>query len=365
MDFKQKINLSELTTFRLGGSADFYCVAQSVADLKAGVEFARQKKMATLILAGGSNLLVSDTGFRGLVIKIDLKGIEFLRDDEEGAEIKVAAGEIWDDVVSLAILKDLWGIENLSNIPGKTGAIPIQNVGAYGQEASLVVKSVEALNLEELEVQILANADCGFEYRQSNFNTIWQDKFAILSVTFRLSRKPNPNLSYIDVKKYFTAAQKTNPTLTEIRQAIIDIRRQKFPDLSQFGCVGSFFKNLILTPQQYLELEKKIRQNFPPAMAARLDEIKHKFPQVKGIKIPSAFLIDNCGLKGKSVGGAKLWENQPLVIVNTGKATTADVAELFKQVRQEVFAKTGMTLMNEPEFVGFTQEERNNYFKLV
>ena len=359
MEIKSNFNLAELTTFHIGGLADFYCVAQNPEDLKVAAEFAQNKNLPILILAGGSNMLVADSGFRGLVINIDIKGIEV-----NSSEFKVGSGEIWDEVVALAVLKDLWGIENLSNIPGKTGAIPIQNVGAYGQDASQVIKCVEVYDLENGERVVLQNEDCGFGYRQSNFNTIWKNKFVILNVTFRLSSTPNPKLGYLDVKNYFSALNNVNPTLTEIRQAIIAIRAKKFPDISQLGCAGSCFKNLILTPEEYLNLEQMVSKNFPSEAVEKLGELKRKFSEEKRIKIPAAFLIDICGLKGKTVGQAKLWENQPLVIVNIGGAKASDVAQLFKVVRQEVFLKTGQKLQSEPEWIGFTQKELDNYYQL-
>ncbi len=364
MDIKENFNLAQLTTFRLGGPAKFYCVAQNLDELREAIGFAEKKNLAMFILGGGSNLVVSDSGFAGLVIKIEFRGIEILNDNEQGADFKVGAGEVWDDVVALGVLKDLWGIENLSGIPGQTGAIPIQNVGAYGQEASQTVQNVEVLDLQELETKNLSLADCGFDYRRSNFNTIWKNRFVVLNVTFRLSRAAKPNLKYIDVKNYFAALANPNPGLSEIRQAIIAIRSKKFPDLTEFGCAGSCFKNLILTPEEYLRLEQNVAKNFALEVKNRLIELKHRFAEEGRIKIPAAFLIDSLGLKNRAVGGAKLWENQALVIVNTGQARASDVAELFRQVRQEVYSKTGMQLQSEPEWVGFNQEELDKYFKL-
>ncbi|OGE87727.1 MAG: UDP-N-acetylenolpyruvoylglucosamine reductase [Candidatus Doudnabacteria bacterium RIFCSPLOWO2_02_FULL_49_13] len=364
MEIKEKFNLDQVTTFRIGGPADFYCVVQTLEELKEALKFARGKDLAVFILAGGSNLLFADAGFRGMVINIAIKGIEILHDDDNRVEIRVGSGEVWDDIAALCALKELWGIENLSGIPGRSGAIPIQNVGAYGQEASRVVSSVEVLDLEELEIQIFNNDQCGFEYRQSNFNTIWKNKYAILSVTFTLARQPKPNLSYIDLSNYFAGANNPSPGLPEIRQAVIAIRSKKFPDLNEFGCAGSCFKNLILTPQNYLRLEQTLGRNFSPEIVSRLQELKLRFAEEKRIKIPAAFLVDICGLKGQSIGAARLWKNQALVIVNTGSAKARDVAGLFKLVRQEVFAKTGMRLVSEPEWVGFSEQELAKYFEI-
>jgi UDP-N-acetylmuramate dehydrogenase len=348
LNIQEQYSLSNLTTFRIGGAADYFVSVSSLEELKEALKYAEEKSLPILIMGSGSNMLVSDAGFRGVVIDVNIKGVEFT-ENEQTVEVKAQAGEIWDEVVALAVFRELWGIENLSNIPGKVGGFPVQNVGAYGQEAALVIKSVEVYDLADSEVKTFSNEDCGFEYRQSNFNTIWKNKFVILSVTMALSKQPKPNLSYVDLQKYFQ--NNSNPSLAEIRQAIIEIRKNKFPDLSELGCAGSFFKNLILTPGQYLELKETITKNFSPEVVARLEEIKYRFVQIKSIKIPAAFLIDICGLKGQQLGGAKLWEKQPLVIVNTGTATATDVLGLYERVCKTVFEKTGMSLDHEPEFI--------------
>lgn len=363
MNIQENFPLASLTTFKIGGAARYYAKVTTQEELVAALSLAEEKDLPVLVLGSGSNILVSDKGFDGLVIETALRGVEVSQTDTS-AEIKAAAGEPWDEVVALASLNDFWGIENLSGIPGTMGGFPVQNVGAYGQEASQTIKEVEAWDIQEKKVVKFTNEQCGFEYRHSNFNSEWRGKFVILSVTLTLSRTPKPNLSYRDVEKYFTEKNITTPSITEIRTAVIEIRKGKFPDLLEFGCAGSFFKNFILTPQQYLDLEAKLSKEFPPEVAERLREIKERFNQIKSIKIPAAFLIDICGLKGKSVGGAKLWEKQPLVIVNTGKATAHDVASLFQQVQKEVEQKTGLKLMPEPEFIGFTDSEITHYLNL-
>lgn len=362
MDIKQDYPLANLTTFHIGGPAKFYAKASSLDELRAVLQLAKDKNLAILILSSGSNMLVSDQGVDGLVIEVDFRGINIVADETDSVELKVGSGEIWDDVVAWAVNHNFWGMENLSLIPGKTGAVPVQNVGAYGQEASRVVSQVEALKLDTGELKVFHNDECNFGYRQSNFNTVWKNQFVILSVNFKLSKHPNPNLSYVDVKNYF--ANQSDPPLAQIRQAIISIRQNKFPDLSQMGCAGSFFKNLVLNEDQYQVLEQNVRNNFSNEIVEKLREIKNKFLPDKGIKIPTAFLIDICGLKGTAFGGAKLWEKQALVIVNTGTAKASDVLGLFRLVRQTVFQKTGMEIVNEPELVGFTEAELTDFFNL-
>ncbi len=362
MEFQKDYPLSNFTSFHVGGLADYFCVVSSLDHLRQALSFAATKHQAVLMLGGGSNVLVADAGFRGVAIAADFKGIEVLRDTADEIEIRVGTGEIWDEVVLWAVEKNFWGLENLSAIPGKTGAIPIGNVGAYGAEASFVVTNVEAWELSSRTIKNFSNQEIGFAYRQSNFNTIWKNQYVILSVTFKLQKNPKPNLSYVDVQKYFE--NQPEPSIREIRRAIIEIRSQKFPEIAITGNAGSFFKNFLLSRAEVNNLDNQIARNFPAASQQRYAEIKRKFPVAGAMKIPAAFIIDICGLKGRQVGGAQLWEKQPLVIVNTGVARASDIAVLFRLVRQEVQAKTGLVLLNEPEFVGFTNAELEHYFQL-
>ncbi len=351
MDFQTNYPLSELTTFRIGGPASFYAHVANLNELKEALDFAQQKNLSVLVLGGGSNVLISDQGFVGLVIQINFKGIEKVSEDKDSVMLKVAAGEIWDDVVAFAEKNNFWGIENLSHVPGKTGAVPVQNVGCYGQEASDVVEKIEVLGLNSQKVKEFTKTELDFNYRTSKLNQEWKNKYVILSVYFRLSKIPSPNLTYVDLKKYFAGRDKAMVSLNEIRTALKQIRANKFPDLTQMGTVGSFFKNFILTEEQYNTLVYCTKQNFGQEGVDRLIQVVNKFPQKNGIKVPTAFLLDICGLKGKAVGEAKLWEKQPVVIVNTGNAKAADVLELFKQVQAEILAKTGMRVTAEPEFI--------------
>lgn len=350
MKILQNYPLSSLTTFKIGGPADYFAAVSTVEQLREALDFARGKKLPVLVVGASSNLLVSDQGFRGMVIQINIKGRQIL-EEENFAEFKAGAGEVWDDIVSVCVEKQFWGIENLSAIPGFVGGVPIQNVGAYGQEAADTIKSVEIFDLRTFEIKNIGNQECGFGYRQSNFNTIWKDKYAVLSVTFRLSKTEKPVLTYGDVARYFENSP--NPSLADIRRAIIEIRKNKFPDLSNFGCAGSFFKNKHLNKEEFQSVAGKIENNFGKESLQKLEEIKKRFSEKHSVKIPVAFLIDLCGLKGAIAGGAKLWEKQSLVIVNTGSAKAEDVIELFNLIKQTVLEKTGVELVNEPELVGF------------
>jgi UDP-N-acetylmuramate dehydrogenase len=303
------------------------------------------------VLGGGSNLLISDDGFDGLVLKVENKGIEILSQDESSVTLKVASGEVWDEFVKFVVKNNWWGVENLSHIPGSTGAIAVQNVGAYGQEAKNVIDSVVVFNRETHEIQSLKSADCGFAYRSSIFNTSQKGKYIIFNIVFKLSKIPQPILSYRDLQIKFEGQ---NPSLDEIRNAVIVIRDKKFPfpTGAKKGNAGSFFKNPLLDDSKYSDLVATILKTFGNEKAEELG--KKKFEDQDQIKVPAAFLIELCGLKDLENGGAAINQNQPLVIINkSGTATAAEVLALANRVRSEVLAKTGIELAFEPELIGF------------
>jgi UDP-N-acetylmuramate dehydrogenase len=316
------------------------------------------------VLGGGSNLLISDAGFNGLVIKVQNKGIEILSQDENQVLLKVASGENWDEVVKFAVTNNWWGIENLSHIPGSTGAIAVQNVGAYGQEAKNVIDSVVVFNKETHEIQSLKAEDCGFGYRSSIFNTAQKGKYIIFCISFKLSKIPAPILSYRDLQNKFSDHK---PSLQEIRDSVIEIRDKKFPFPTEAkkGNAGSFFKNPVLSERDYNELKELVRDNFGTEKAQELDAKKFNesidtdnsrivLSRDIKIKVPAAFLIDLCGLKDLTSGGAGINANQPLVIINqNGQAAAQDVLSLANKVKAAVLAKTGIELKFEPELIGF------------
>lgn len=358
MKIKEKQNLAKYTTFNIGGDADYFCAALTLDDVKEAVAFAKAKKLPTLVLGGGSNMLISDKGFKGLVIDINLKGWEAKQTDGH-VWLRVSAGEDWDNVVEQAVKKGWWGIENLSHIPGKTGAIAVQNVGAYGQEASHVIETVTVLEKSSGQIFGIDKFSCNFSYRKSIFNSTQKNKFIILDILFKLSKIPRPNLWYRDLNLKFLGKK---PSLPEIRKAVIEIRDKKFPfpDKPKCGNAGSFFKNVILDKNQLDQVAKSIEKNLGKQAAEAFGQriiLMHDH-----VKIPSAFLMELCGLKGFKTEKVKINENQPLVIINhSGKAKAADVLALAKKVISEVHNKTGLRLEIEPELIGFTQEELKRY----
>jgi UDP-N-acetylmuramate dehydrogenase len=356
---KSQEPLKPYTTFKIGGPARYFVCADAEDDFRAALSLAAHRALPLFVLGGGSNILVSDRGFAGVVVHPVRRGIKILHEDAESAALEVNAAEAWDDVVRYAVERNCWGIENLSHIPGQAGAALIQNVGAYGQQVGDVVQSVEVMEVATGALRILSASDCGFGYRRSIFNTTARGQFIILKLTLQLAKGARPNLDYPDVRAYFSERSVAQPSLAEIRQAIIAIRDCKFPypREERGGNVGSFFKNLPLTKREYARVQANIERNFSSRELARLEEIRKRPPGSGQIKIPTAFLIEICGLKGHRIGGAQVNELQPLVLLNRGGASAQDVTALAKHVRRTVHARTGMAISIEPELVGFTRQE--------
>ncbi|MGO8814620.1 MAG: UDP-N-acetylmuramate dehydrogenase [Terriglobia bacterium] len=356
---KEAEPLKPYTTFKIGGPARYFIHAAALDDFRGALVVAKRRALPLFVLGGGSNILVSDRGFDGVVVHPTCRGVETLHEDDEAVTLEVNAAEKWDDVVQQAVERDRWGIENLSHIPGQAGAALVQNIGAYGQQVSDVVQSARVMESSTGMPRVLSAADCGFGYRRSIFNTTARGQLIILGLTLRLTKRGRPQLDYPDLRAYFAERGTNQPSLKEIRQAIISIRDSKFPfpREEKGGNAGSFFKNLSLSEAEYAALHEKIARNFSLQELARLEEMRTRFPSRDQIKIPTAFLVSICGLKGHRIGGAQVNENQPLVLLNQGGATAADVIALAQHIRQTVRAKTGMALAIEPELVGFTEQE--------
>lgn len=360
MHIERNRPLKPLTTFKIGGPAREFVELSDLNDISEILSYAESYHLKTLVLGGGSNMLVSDNGFDGLVINVRNQGIAELGDNQ----INIASGEIWDNVVKFAVEQGLWGIENLSRIPGRTGAIAVQNVGAYGQEVSQVLVNVEVYDRKTNTFRTLSNDECGFSYRKSIFNTTEKNRHVILSTILQLSAEPKRNLSYPDVKKRFEG--NPEPTQQEIREAIKEIRDKKFPFPYESieGNAGSFFKNSLISSEEFEEVVGKFKKNLPDYLE-RLLRYKPSslIPQPSSlIKIPSAFILEACGLKGFRRGDVMLNPSQPVVVLNvTGKATADEVLCLVKEVRAIVEEKTGLHLYTEPDLIGFSAEELRGY----
>ncbi len=366
MNIREAEPLKQYTTFKIGGPARYFVRAGSVEEFEVAPDLASKTSLPLFVLGGGSNILVSDRGYDGIVVHPECRGIELASEDAEAVILKVNAAEVWDDVVRFAVERGWWGIENLSHIPGQAGAALVQNIGAYGQQASDVVQSAQVLDIATGANRTLITAECGFGYRRSIFNTTGRGTLIIQALTLRLSKEGTPQLDYPDVRSYFEARGVLKPSHGEIRQAIISIRDGKFPfpREERGGNAGSFFKNLSLSKDEYNALHKKVRANFSSPESERLEELRNRFPSGSQIRIPTAFLISICGLKGYKIGGAKVNESQPLVLLNQGGATALDVTQLARYIRRTVWERTCMKIEIEPELIGFGTRELEHLYSL-
>jgi UDP-N-acetylmuramate dehydrogenase len=354
MELQENIPLAPLTTFRIGGPAHFFVEAKSVAEVEGAVHFAQARDLPLFVLGGGSNLVVADEGWPGLVIKVAIAGIDQDSSDHDGRTIfQVGAGESWDRFVSRAVTGDCAGVECLSGIPGSVGGTPVQNVGAYGQEVSGAIESVEVFDLKDKQVRQLCNEACGFSYRSSIFNTSERGRFIILRVTYALTAGGDPYLEYNDLKGYFEGRHRS-PNLAEVRETVRLIRARKGmlivegdPDCRS---AGSFFKNPILSEQQHEALQK------------RAAERKLTIPSYPGLeknhKVSAAWLVEHSGFsRGYALGRASISSKHALAIVNRGGATAAEVIALKEQIQNHVDSIWGVRLETEPVFVGGKRSE--------
>lgn len=344
-NIQENVALAPLTTLGVGASARFFVRAESVGDIEEAVVFARERNLPLFVLGGGSNLLVSDRGWDGLVLRVGVLGIDERR-EESKAFFDVGAGVDWDDLVAHAVSRNFGGIECLSGIPGSAGGTPVQNVGAYGQEVSETIASVLAFDLERNCVRELKAAECGFSYRRSIFNTSQRGRYVILRVTYQLATNRLPSLRYADLQKYF--AGRGTPTLAEVRDAVLEIRASKgmVLRLGDPGSAGSFFKNPVLSAAQHEELVRRAAErglevpSYPALSSQR--------------KVSAAWLVENSGFrKGYVRGRAGISSKHALAIVNLGGASAADILGLKDEIQAGVELAWGVRLEAEPVLVGF------------
>lgn len=356
MEARTNASLAPYTSFYIGGPADNLVFAESLDDLVLALQTAQAQNQPITILGGGSNVLIADSGIRGTVIRLENYGIDIMEENDHEVILEVAAGELWDDVVRLANEAGWWGIENLSHIPGTMGAFPVQNVGAYGQEASQVITHVQVLDRTSHQVSTLTSGQLNFGYRSSVLNQVRPSDYIVVSCRMKLSKIPRPNLQYRDLQERFPGD--AQPTLAEIRQAIIEIRNQKYPypDKPSHGSAGSFFRGSLLSETEFTTLQTRIAAEIGDVGGQKLLAMADKLRVPQGFKTPAAFLLELAGAKGLTIGGAMINPAQPTVILNhTGTASADDVIRLYRQGQELVRSTTGIELSHEPEFLGFPE----------
>jgi len=350
---QQDVPLAPLTTLRIGGSARFFAEARAEDEMLEAFSFAEQRRLPIFILGGGSNALIADEGFPGLVIRLALKGVSWRNEGDE-VIVTAQAGEDWDELVVQCVERNLAGVECLSGIPGSVGGTPVQNVGAYGQEVSETIVSVRVFDRLDKSFVELSNAECKFSYRASIFNTSARDRYVATAVTYALKPHAEPAIRYPDLKNYFSNAS-TKPSLGETREAVRTIRARKAmlitPDDPDCRSAGSFFKNPVITSESFSRIEAIARdQNLIGA-----EERVPNFTADDGkVKIPAAWLIERSGFqKGYCRGRVGISSKHTLAIINRGGATAREVTELMKEIQDRVAEKFSVSLSPEPVFVGF------------
>lgn len=330
MTILEQISLAPLTTFKIGGQARYMAIAKSTAEIAAAFAFARGRGAKTFVLGGGSNVLIPDEGFDGVVIKMEVGGIE-----RAGDTLIAGAGEPWDALVLRAIDEKLWGLENLSGIPGTVGGAVAGSIGAYGAALSQTLLWAEVFDARSKKTSRVGAPECQLGYRDSIFKR--DDSLVILRAAFVLSAEPKPNLSYKDL----APLRGSLVTLEGVRDAVLAVRKAKFPDLAQEGTAGSYFKNPILSAGE------------AQALRARYPELPlFEMPETAGVKVPLAWLLDRVlRAKGMREGGARLFERQPLVVAAQFGTPARDVLALAQKIKTAARERLALELEEEVKII--------------
>ena len=352
---REGVPLARLTSLGIGGPARWFLEVASAERAAEGLDWAARRGVPLFVLGGGSNLVIADDGFPGLVLKVMVRGVE----EEAAGErrlLRVGAGEEWDPLVASTVARGWGGLECLSGIPGSVGATPIQNVGAYGQEVAETVVGVEALSRESGRARRFTAAECGFAYRDSVFKGAERERWIILAVTYALRPGAPPAVRYPELAGRLEAeAEEGEADIARVRTAVLSLRRRKGmvldPDDSDTRSDGSFFVNPVL-PAARLDrfLELVASRGIAPEQVPR-------FPAPGGVKLSAAWLIERTGFaKGHRHGGVGISSKHALAIVNRGGGTAVEVVELARQIRRRVEDAFEIQLEPEPSFVGFAAD---------
>lgn len=329
--------LKSYNTFGLEAHARYFVAIEDIAQLQ---QLNTLDAFATnrLILGGGSNILLTKD-FNGIVVHNNLKGIELIKEDDTSVYVKVAAGEVWHDFVMHAIDKAWAGVENLSLIPGRIGASPMQNIGAYGVELKDIFHELEAWDIDKEQVVTFDRNECQFGYRESVFKHTLKNQFIILSVTFRLSKSSEVNVSYGAIQEVLKSMGVHSPGIKEVSDAVIAIRSSKLPNPIEIGNAGSFFKNPVVP----INLVNTLKESFPEMPSYPINNTS--------AKIPAGWLIEQAGWKGKRFNNFGVHKKQALVLVNYGGAKGQDIKNLASDIQEDIFAKFKIKLTPEVNFI--------------
>jgi len=326
-------SLGDLTTFGLPAQAEHFASCTSEEEVKEALAWHRENQGELHVLGGGSNVLLAGD-LSGLVLHMGIGGVNEVGSTDQGVLVRVGAGVGWHNFVMDALDRGWYGLENLSLIPGSTGAGPMQNIGAYGVELEERFHALEAVEVATGETHHFTHSDCAFGYRESVFKRVLRGQYVITAVTFELLKTPELRLKYGAIKSALAAAGVTDPTPKAVSDAVIAIRRSKLPDPAVLGNAGSFFKNPVVDEARHIALAKKF-----PEMP--------QYPTAGGIKLAAGWLIDQAGWKGHDRGTHGVHDRQALVLVNKGGATGAELLKLAEDVQQDVLKRFGVHLERE------------------
>lgn len=359
---QENVPLAPLTTLGVGGPARYFAAAQVEDEVIAALDFAQERALPVFILGGGSNLLVADEGFAGLVLQIAIKGCSS-RSAGDRVLVTAGAGEDWDEFVAECVRRDLAGVECLSGIPGFVGGTPVQNVGAYGQEVSETITSLRAYDRHIRRIVELSKAACEFSYRRSIFNSTACGRYVVLAVSYALRPHGEPSLRYPDVKNYFSG-RTAPPSLQEVRDAVRTIRARKAmlitPGDPDSLSAGSFFKNPVVTEAEFAALADAARRR---GLIGVGEQVPH-FTAAGGVKVSAAWLIERAGFcKGYQKGHAAISSKHTLALVNRGGATAGEILALAAEIRSRVGEVFGIELIPEPVFVGFESDRIRRFLQ--
>ncbi|SFD05513.1 UDP-N-acetylmuramate dehydrogenase [Chitinophaga sp. CF118] len=338
MLISENVLLRPFNTFGIPAQARYFASFSSVEELSTILTDPLVKGLSHMILGGGSNMLFTKD-FDGILLKNEIKGIEVIKEDEEFVYVKAGAGENWHGFVMDCIKHNRAGLENLSLIPGNVGASPMQNIGAYGVEIRDTFYELEAFHLEDFTTHTFNNGDCEFGYRESVFKRKYKGQFAIISVTYRLSKHPQFNIRYGAIEEELKRMGITELSIQAVSQAVINIRTSKLPDPAEIGNAGSFFKNPTIAAPVY----EQLKAVHPGLVAYPVDGGQYK--------LAAGWLIEQCGWKGFREGDAGVHAKQALVLVNYGHASGADIYRLSQQVLDSVHEKFGVDLEREVNII--------------
>lgn len=336
---KTNVNLRPYNSFGFNAIATNFIEINDAEDLVKLIRRGELKDKETLVLGGGNNILLTKDTFDGIVIAINNKGIKTIVNDDDKVIVRVQAGEDWPNFVRQMVAKGLYGVENLAHIPGKVGAAPVQNIGAYGMELKDSFLQCETINMESGKKRTFDNKECVFGYRSSIFKTMLRGQYVITSVDFCLSKHGELRLDYGNIRSHLEQKGIANPDLQQLHDAICEIRDMKLPDPKDLGNAGSFFKN-------------------PVIEAARFEELKREYPEMphydepnQKVKIPAAWLIEQAGWKGKREGCVGVYEKQALILVHYGGGKGKDIADLAQNIQDSVKKKFGIKITPEVNYI--------------